>query len=308
LLCLIFVGAVFASDFSVVNSCKTALWIEARGGSGPIPGQSNTVTRLNPGQDVNYTMPEGGLASTRFWAKYGCNDQGRECLIGDQDQYWPGGGCPGGGCTPPIDSLFEATWGCKSGNCDKTTWFDTSQVDGYTIPYIVRLYGNTAACDNGRGLKVLDATHVDLSKCPTNEDISARGAYPTLNWNGKSINLRSVDLKYTAKNGQVVGCASPCSQMSHIYDQNPGSLPTIYYCCPTPNPNNCQISQGCITSQECRAGPVATARYTNATHQMTGGTIYAYAYDDGVGLHTCPAGTVTYVMEFCPPGSPAYPQ
>lgn len=33
----------------------------------------------------------------------------------------------------------------------------------------------------------------------------------------------------------------------------------------------------------------------------------SYAYDDLVGLHTCPAGTVIYEVEFSPPGSPAYP-
>jgi len=303
LLFLCFVAFVYGSDFDVVNSCKSTLWIEARASSGPIPGQSTTLTRLDPGKAANYSMPAGGLPSTRFWAKYGCNAQGRECLVGDQDQYYPGGGCPSGGCTPPIDSLFEASWGAKSGG---TTWFDTSQVDGYTIPYVVRLYGNTGACDNGKGVKVLDASRLDLAKCPASEDISDRGAYPTLNHNGQNINLKSVDLKYKA-GGHVVGCASPCSQMSHIYDQNPGSLPTLYYCCPTPNPNNCQISAGCISSAACRAGPVNTCAYTTAVHQMASG-IYAYAYDDGVGLHTCPAGTVTYTMEFCPPGSPAYPQ
>jgi len=125
------------ADLRIINSCKTALWFEARyGGAGaPLPGQSATATQALPGAYVDYTVPDTGLSGSRFWAKYGCDAYGKNCQIGDQMQYWPNppGGCPAGGCTPPVDSLFEATWGCRPGtSCNSgnpTTWFDTSQVD-----------------------------------------------------------------------------------------------------------------------------------------------------------------------------------
>eukprot|EP01111_Echinosteliopsis_oligospora_P017477 TRINITY_DN758_c0_g1_i1.p1 TRINITY_DN758_c0_g1~~TRINITY_DN758_c0_g1_i1.p1 ORF type:complete len:311 (+),score=86.83 TRINITY_DN758_c0_g1_i1:48-980(+) len=291
----------YGADFTAVNNCDFDIWMEGRYQDGPIPGESSTLQHLNSGERHGYNIPSSGLPATRFWAKFGCDSQGRNCRIGDQDQYWPGGGCPPGGCTPPIDSLFEATWGASGG----TTWFDTSAVDGYTIPYIVNLTGNVGACDNGAGLDSIDGSQLDLDKCPGNTDISDNGAYPSVNANGQTFSTRNVDLKYRDSQN-TLGCASPCSQFSHIWNLNPGSLPAIYYCCPTPNPNNCQISQGCITSAECRAGPASNDQYTEGIHQMTE-NIYAYAYDDGVGLHTCPAGTVQYTMTFCPPGSANYP-
>jgi len=79
-----------------------------------------------------------------------------------------------------------------------------------------------------------------------------------------------------------------------------------YYCCPTPNPNNCHISQGSILPTQCRAGPVGNTQYVKLVHAETSG-VYAYAYDDGVGEHACPSTGVQYTMEYCPPGSPAYP-
>lgn len=82
-----------------------------------------------------------------------------------------------------------------------------------------------------------------------------------------------------------------------------GSAQAIYYCCPTPDPTNCQISQGiilsllsyiitniniimkwlgCILPAQCRAGPVANTQYVKLVHKDTKG-VYAYSYDDGVG-------------------------
>jgi len=152
-----------AGDITIVNSCGIELFIEARmGGDGrPLPGQGSTITKLPAGQRTGYKIPDTGASGTRFWAKYGCNDDGRNCLIGDSQQYWPNppGGCPPGGCQIPVDSLFEATWGCKPGSSchasNPTTWFDTSQVDGWTIPYKVNLFGATDQCDSAVGTTCL---------------------------------------------------------------------------------------------------------------------------------------------------------
>jgi len=263
---------------------------------------------------VDYHIPNAGLAGTRFWAKYGCNNQGRECRIGDQMQYWPmpPGGCPSHGCTPPVDSLFEATWGCKPGTgCSgsPTTWFDTSQVDGYTIPYKLNATGATNKCDcagSKCGFKGVDASRLSLQNCPTNEDLTAGGQKSIRTPAGASVDLKSVDLRIIDKNTrEVLGCMSPCKKLNMGLGQNEGSGATMWMCCPTPNPSNCLTAQGCVTSAACRTGPVARTKYVAEVHKSAPG-VYSYSYDDGVGLHACPAGTVTYTMEFCPNGS-SYP-
>jgi len=309
-----------SADLRVINSCSTTLWIEARYGSAgaPLPGQSSTATQVNPGSYVDYSIPETGLPGSRFWGKYGCDGQGRNCVIGDQMQYWPNppGGCPTNGCTPPIDSLFEATWGCKPGQecngANPTTWFDTSQVDGWTIPYKLTPNGDTSTCDcsgNGCGFSGVDASRLDLSRCPSGEDLSCNNQFPSVDVNGQTVSLESVDLRYIVNN-QVVGCMSPCKKLNYGlpagFGQSESSGATEWMCCPTPNPDNCQLSDGCVTSQECRSGPVVNTQYVADVHQMAPG-VYSYSYDDGMGLHACAAGVVTYTMEFCPSGSSAYP-
>jgi hypothetical protein len=72
--------------------------------------------------------------------------------------------------------------------------------------------------------------------------------------------------------------------------------PTDMYCCPTPP----------ISAQQCRAGPVPNTDYVKSVHSMAPG-VYAYAYDDGVGLQSCPAGRVIYEVELCGQGASAYP-
>jgi len=308
------------ADLRIINSCKTTLWLEARYGNqgAPLPGQSTTAVQALPGSYVDYTVPDTGLSGSRFWAKYGCDTNGKNCLIGDQMQYWPNppGGCPSGGCTPPVDSLFEATWGCRPGSsCNSqnpTTWFDTSQVDGWTIPYKLTPVGDTSGCDcvgSSCGFKGVDASTLDLKNCPSGEDLTANGAYPYVNAAGKNTSLSSVDLRII-NNGQVLGCMSPCKRLNwgvpYGLQQDEGSGSAMWMCCPTPTPNDCSPSKGCITPQACRTGPIENTQFVAAVHRMAPG-VYSYSYDDGVGLHACPAGVTKYTMEFCPVGSAAYP-
>jgi len=309
------------ADLRIINNCKTTLWVEGRAGGtgGPIPGQSVTATRTLPGSYVDFTIPDTGLPATRFWAKYGCDDNGRNCVIGDQMQYWPNppGGCPAGGCTPPVDSLFEATWGCRPGSscnsANPTTWFDTSQVDGWTIPYKLTPVGDTSRCDcvgDKCGFKGVDATTLDLHSCPSGEDLSGWGNWSSVNVNGKAVSLRSVDLRIIDKSNRVIGCMSPCKRLNwsppYGLGQDEGKDAAMWMCCPTPTPNNCNPAQGCILPNTCRQGPIESTQFVDAVHKMAPG-VYAYSYDDGVGLHACPAGVVKYTMEFCPSGSSQYP-
>jgi len=298
-------------DLVIKNSCSFGLWAEGHGqNNNLIPGETNQIKFMAPnGGTANYTIPASGLSSTRFWAKYGCDGKGANCLTGDQvpnKNLYPGG-CPSNGCTPPLDSLFEASWGCKGSGCPsgtQVTWFDTSQVDGFTLPYRVTILGNNQCDCTGSGcttLKYVDATHLAIGSCPSGEDMSYFGKFNQYNHE----DLRLI------KGGQVIACMSPCKKFALPtiqggLGQGEGSMPAVYYCCPTPSSSNCQPANGCTTPAVCRAGPVGSTKYVTAVHDETSG-VYAYSYDDRVGLHTCPSSGVQYVMEYCPPGSPAYP-
>ena len=61
------------------------------------------------------------------------------------------------------------------------------------------------------------------------------------------------------------------------------------YCCPTPP----------VSPSECSAGPVEKTKYVEAVHKLCP-SVYAYAYDDGVGLAQCPAGTTAAVTTMSP--------
>jgi len=308
------------ADLRIINNCKSQLWFEARYGNNgaPLPGQSQTAVQALPGSYIDYVIPDTGLPGSRFWAKYGCDNYGKNCLVGDQMQYWPNppGGCPPGGCTPPVDSLFEATWGCRPGSscnsANPTTWFDTSQVDGWTIPYKLTPVGDVSGCDcigSSCGFKGVDASTLDVSKCPSSEDLTYNGQFPAVTVQGKSVSLSSVDLRIIS-NGTILGCMSPCKRLNwgtpYGLQQDEGSGSAMWMCCPTPTPQSCSPSNGCITPDACRAGPIEKTKFVAAVHSMAPG-VYSYSYDDGVGLHACPAGVTKYTMEFCPSGSAAYP-
>ncbi|KAI8999875.1 hypothetical protein DFJ74DRAFT_685725 [Hyaloraphidium curvatum] len=304
------------ADLRIKNSCTSTLWFEARWMGKPLPGHASTITRALPGEYVDYVIPADGLDSTRFWGKFGCDDRGRNCLVGDSMGFYPGNECPPGGCNPPIDSLFEATWGCKPGTgchaAKPTTWFDTTQVDGWTIPYRLRAFGETDRCDCKAGVcgfSGVDATRLTLDKCPTADDLSWSGRWATTT-NGS--NLSAVNL-LAARNGVAVGCISPCKILTFAppwgfgEKESAGGAAT-YMCCPTPDPNpaTCRPETGCLLSPECNAGPVKDTQYVRTVNTLAPG-IYAFSYDDEVGLHACPAGTVVYEFEFCPEGSGEYP-
>merc|ERR1719410_208549 len=101
-----------------------------------------------------------------------------------------------------------------------------------------------------------------------------------------STNLQGVgqvSLRVRNPAGHTVGCYSPCSilTMSNYNNQHGRHSPTDGtanpYCCPTPP----------VSSPQCRSGPAENSDWTRLIHQRCP-NVYAYAYDDGVGLSTCP--------------------
>ena len=235
-------------------------------------------------------IPDEGLAATRFWPKWGCDTSGKGCLIGESGG--PGESCSEAGCAPPVDSKFEATFGCMPetaavGGCASNPsapaqalgpddWWDVSQVDGWTLPYKVEVVGE---CDCAT--KVIDCSRLKLSSCPTSEYL------------GKAYGNQSLLLTDPGSTA-TVGCYSPCAKLTYSqwgqgYTNTPESAAAQDYCCPTPP----------IEPAACSAGPIAATEFVAAVHKLCP-SVYAYAYDDGVGLSKCPAGTRYDVTFYCP--------
>src|SRR5687768_13519375 len=55
----------------IVNRCAEPLWIAQ---SANVPGP--LIVPLAPGAHHDYPIPDGGLASARFWPKLGCDADG----------------------------------------------------------------------------------------------------------------------------------------------------------------------------------------------------------------------------------------
>jgi hypothetical protein len=265
---------------TVVNGCNNEpIWIAS---SSNVPGQRSL--KLGPGQRHTYDIPQD-LHSTRFWPKLGCNSEGQECKIGDSGG--PGQQCTSGGCAPPVDSKFEASFGHQGGNCKTNAndcdWWDTSAVDGFTIPYKVEI--SEECKSNGYKGEDIDCSDLTLPECPANEPINGEG---------------NVDLRvHSPTTGETVGCYSPCGVLSFANwhnkhgGHNPSDTTAAPYCCPTPP----------VSSASCRAGPAPKTQYSNLIHKKCP-SVYSYAYDDAIGLQVCPPETKYTWTLFCPGSDP----
>jgi len=268
----------------IVNGCsKDPLWIA--GFAVAVPMFTADV-KLAPGEHADIEVPDEGLASTRFWAKWGCDAAGQQCKIGQSGG--PGEGCGPLGCAPPVDSKFEASFGCMPGTkkcahnpsapaepLGPVDWWDVSQVDGWTLPYRVDVKG---ACD---APKTIDCSGLALSQCPSHETLSEYG-------------MQSLQVLDPMDKHNVVGCYSPCGKLTYSqwgqgFANTPESVQARDFCCPTPP----------ISPSRCSSGPVVHTEYVRAVHKLCP-SVYAYAYDDGVGLNQCPAGTGYEVTFYCP--------
>lgn len=248
----------------VINACGSEpVWIAATSNS----GLADSVLIEAGGKhdfDVD-SVPSG----QRYWPKFGCDSDGQKCSVGDSGG--PGQICGDVGCAPPVDSKFEITVN-KDDNID---WWDTSAVDGFSVPFKVELEGCGTQSPN------IDCSSLSLDDCPE-EDIQGVG----------KISLKLLD----PKTQKIAGCYSPCAKLTtRNYDNvdgthTPSDPIAEPYCCPT------------LTPEECRAGPSATMQFTKSIHANCPHT-YAYSYDDADGLHTCPTGTEYTWTVYCPGGA-----
>lgn len=273
------------STLTVVNQCTKTVWMQQQN-----IDNAPSVVKLAPGKSHTYKIVKSGDPSTRVWPKLGCDSSGNDCTVG---QSVPP--CPAAGCTPAMDSLVEASFACITGgsNCpvDKaTTYYDVSQVDGFTLPFKVEAQGSASnpACEN------VSCSGFNVKKgCPSNEDLSSDGKYPA---------LASEDLHaYSPGTKQVIGCFSPCEKLTAatVY----GGLgyaatddQALLYCCPSfendPEKTN-------AVREACLAGPVPNTQYVDYVHKTCGDNAYAWAYDDANGLKSC-NGTTKIKMTICP--------
>lgn len=134
--------------FRVTNKCTEPIWVQqASSETARIPDEPN-IRRLEPLSTYTYAIPNRGLPSTRFLPKTGCDESGNRCHV----QSMPP--CPPQGCDLPMDTKFEASWGCRfaKGDSEDNTrcaltgqgnpstyqdWWDGSAVDGWTLPFAV---------------------------------------------------------------------------------------------------------------------------------------------------------------------------
>jgi hypothetical protein len=273
----------------ISSNCAQPIWIAH---SDNVPDAQNVM--LARGQSHDYAIPAGGLPAVRFWPKTGCDAGGHACAIGDNGE---GGGKPCGanGCQPPLDSKFEATFAAVGGAAE--TWYNLSQVDGYTLPFKVRPVG--AGAEKG-GCVSSDCSHLTLAGCPGDDNLSGGGAFPA---------YAHEDLRVRDAAGNVIACMAPCKKWNYPapygLGQSEASDPGLHLCCPTPlapATGQCTAANGCMTSEACRAPAdprsVVHTSYVAAMHQMCP-TAYAYSYDDAAGLHACPSST-SFEVTFCP--------
>lgn len=285
----------------VVNGCSQALWIFWQPGAGGGTMAAPNQLQLQPGGHYDYPIPDQGLAGTRFWPGYNCGAGGTNCQLGSSGGPSSlGFTCPPWGCAPPLDSKFEGTFGClpsvPTSQCQnnpsasppaplpQTDGWDTSLVDGFTLPYRVRVLGS---CPTGPQGGVIDCSSLPLSSCPTAENLSSGGQFPTLG----AVNMGL----YTPQDAGhlVAGCYSDCARLTMNQwggmSYSPSSPQALEYCCPTPP----------VTPSQCHGYPVADSGYTQLVHR-TCPQVYAYAYDDGTGNWSCPAGVQYEVTFYCP--------
>jgi hypothetical protein len=301
---------------TIKNGCASqTMWVQWLNDPSGAGGAFNYPNRqaIAAGSSITYNIPDKGLASMRWWPGYGCDGGGNNCRIGASGGPASlGFTCPNdAGCSPPIDSKFEATFGCiygiDSGACQgnpsgggaplgRLDWWNSSAVDGFTSGVSVKVNGycprGPLETDpfwgpGGPNGGVISCLGLNANNCPQNEDLSTNGQFPA---------LANMNLTARHPSGYVGGCFSPSGKLTFANWHNapvygPGQAEAQWYACPTPP----------ISPSQCSAGPAASTKYRTYVHSVC--PTYTYAYDDGVGLSSCPSSTlVTYEVTFgCPP-------
>lgn len=303
--------------FRVTNHCSHEIWIQQD--FKRFTDKNEIVVKIPAGTSHDYNIPDGGLPSTRFWAKSECNEHGYNCKIGEstavpeaEANKWQSAPY-----APDINSKFEATWGCISSNCAQNpsdpgnvvpfeTWWNGSAVDGYTFPYQVVVKNHNNSCRDLQSGRIIGEPGVycgglkpDL--CPSSVDLSTEGKFNKIN--GKDVT--NINLQWKDNDGKPIGCFSPCAKLTtaqgNEYTENsggwkyylgglePDAPEAQMYCCPTPP----------VSSEECIAGPASRMKYRESITVDQGCNSYTYAYDDAQGLARC-GGQTKFELVFCP--------
>jgi len=276
----------------ITNGCKSeAMWVSHLGADGFDPQN----IRIPPLGSHDFRIPDEGLGQTRYWTKWRCMEGGVACGIGDSGG--PGQTCDRhAGCAPPIDTKFAAVFGIKGKPCNTSAqqfegcdFVDVSVTDGYTVPFELEIKGDC----RGTMPKDVDKIHqvvtcVDLSskQCPAHEDLGDAGA---------DVDLRAINPHW----GTYAGCYSPCSKLTlgpwtrgrgnatqRQLPRQEGGGANAFYCCPA--------------EHVCRASPIGGTGYVRGVQAVCPG-VNAYAYDRGLAIGTCPAGTRYEMIFYCPP-------
>lgn len=337
-------GNTQPTRWRITNECAYDIWIQQDYKSPT--SADEIVVKISPSDSYDYGVPDEGLAATRFWAKASCNDSGWNCGIGESvgvpDSISGGNQTTQTAFDAPIDSKFEATWGClfddpakcttnpsdPSEKIGMTTSWDASAVDGYTFAFDVFVKNDPLqSCqDQNSRNTVTEVVCGGLDpKVPVPggtgqscgfENLSSGGIFSTIN----SVDVTDVDLGYNAfSDGTTrIGCYSPCEILTSgqwlglkdvLGGLTPESGPAQMYCCPTsteePQP------EWSVSAEQCSfTGKVIDGQSVPAVAPSTGYVnsvhevcnAYGYAYDDTIGLVNCGA-SVQYEMVFCPGGN-----
>lgn len=303
--------------FRVTNQCAEDIWVQQDFKS--YTDKNQIVVKIPSNSSHDYQIPSSGLPATRFWAKSGCNEHGYNCKVGEstavpeaEANKWQSAPY-----APDINSKFEATWGCISGQCIENpsspgnaigseTWWNGSAVDGYTFPYEVVVKNHNNSCRDLHSGRIVSAPGVycgDLKpeSCPTSANLSTEGKFNQIN--GKDVT--KVNLQWKDNNGKAIGCFSPCAKLTtaqgNYYSENSGGWKYFLngvepedpeaqmYCCPTPP----------VSNQECIDGPASRSEYSKSVSVDQACNSYTYAYDDAQGLARC-GGNTQFELVFCP--------
>lgn len=242
----------------VHNGCdKEDVWIGHMAGTTTGPDPQNV--KIPPGGSYNFTTPDG-QTSTRYWPKFGCDADGNRCVIGDSGG--PQQICRSDGCSPPVDTKFEATFGISGLPCsplegmrEGCDWVDISLVDGYTVPFKFEIHGSCWDADGhlmNASAKSVDCSRLSVDDCPKDE------TFHTFDSAGNA----TVDLQVRHPAASTAaGCYSPCSKLT--LNQWASFSTTQYnmdvfsreYCCPTPP----------VSPAACRAGSVKWSKSVPST-------------------------------------------
>lgn len=312
------------SRLRITNKCDQTLWIQQDWKS---TTNDPIVVKIDEGSSYDYSIPDIGLASTRFWPKSGCNEHGYDCKVGESTGVPDAEkkGWQHGPYAPDINSKFETTWGClksihssnpklcaqnpsdPANNLGEETWWNGSAVDGYTFPYSINVKNHQSSCMDiisGKPLKNpgVDCSKLSVQACPTDVNLSTEGKFNAVN----GVNITRVNLQFLdQKTGTPIGCFSPCAKLTTAQGSdngrteggwknilgglNPESPEAQMYCCPTPP----------VSPEQCSAGPAARSAYAQSVHTVQQCDSYTYAYDDAKGLARCGSQTKFEII-LCP--------